>query len=97
DGEHKDVDKVLNVDEVPRLSTVSEDGDPFSAPGAVEEDADDAGVGTRGILARTVDVEEPEGVDGERPAAAVMSQVVLSCQLIDGIRAHRARRRILTD
>ncbi len=59
------LDDIRHVDEVPALEPVTEDDDGLLREEPAHEDADHAGVGRRGILPRSEDVEiaERDGLD----------------------------------
>lgn len=90
-GVEHGADDVIDVDEVARLLTISEDGHRLVAQQAVDEDADDPGVRTRRILPRSVHVEEAQPDRRETVQLLEDAGVVLARELLDGVRAERPR------
>ena len=85
------VDHVVDVNEVPALRAVSEEGDRTPAEDAVHEDADHARIGRARVLPGAEHVEVAERYRLDLKQLAPCRQVVLSGDLLDTVRRYRQR------
>ena len=76
---------VLHKNEIPRLATVTIDGDGLSAEGAVEEDWHGGGIGAAWILSRPKDIEKTDACRLQPALAGIEAAVVFAVELGDGI------------
>lgn len=67
--------EVFDVDEVPGLVAIAEDGEGLVLGRALQEDGDDAGVGACGVLAWAIDVEEAQAGGGYAVDLVIIAQL----------------------
>ena len=88
-------DDVGDVDEIPGLHAISEDGDGMVCAGFLQEDGNGSGVGAVWVLAGAEDIEEAQGGGVDAAFPSEHFQIVFAIQLGDRVGAFGLRDHVL--